>query len=477
VAIDAGHDVSFSRFGARRQNGPDTLDRMAVTEPWSPSSWRALPALQQPDWPEPAIADSVRERLRQLPPLVFAGEARALRRALGDAVEGRAFLLQAGDCAESFRDVSAVAIRERLKVLLQMSAVMTYGATLPVVKVGRIAGQFTKPRTALTERVGGVDLPSFRGHAIHSDEPTVEARTPDPERMIQAYYQAVSTLNLLRAFTKGGFADLTQVHTWNQEFVASSLEGRRYEVIATEIGRALRFMQAIGIDLGDERSIHEVDIWTSHEALLLDYEEPLVRKDSTTGDWYACSAHFLWVGERTRQLDGAHVEFLAGVENPIGVKVGPAATPDELVGLCERLNPLRIPGRLTFVTRLGADGVRELLPPLVRAVRDGIHPVLWACDPMHANTFVTPSGHKTRRFDDVLTEIEGFFAAHRQVGTWPGGVHLEITGEDVTECLGGSEEVLEAQLDHRYETLCDPRLNARQSLDLAFRVAELMRAA
>jgi 3-deoxy-7-phosphoheptulonate synthase len=355
--------------------------------------------------------------------------------------------------------------------------VLTYGATLPVVKVGRIAGQFTKPRSSLTETVGGVEIPSFRGHAIHSDEPTPEARVPDPERMVQAYYQAVSTLNLLRAFTKGGFADLTQVHTWNQEFVTSSLEGRRYEGIANEIGRALRFMQAIGIDLGDERSIHEVDVWTSHEALLLDYEEPLVRRDSTTGHWYACSAHFLWAGERTRQLDGAHVEFLTGVENPVGVKIGATATPDELVGLCERLNPDRIPGRLTLVTRFGADRVHELLPPLLRAVRESEIPVLWACDPMHGNSFVTPSGHKTRRFDDVLREIEGFFAAHREVGSWPGGVHLEITGENVTECLGGSEEVLEEQLDHRYETLCDPRLNARQSLDLAFRVAELMRAA
>jgi 3-deoxy-7-phosphoheptulonate synthase len=450
---------------------------MSVAEPWTPSSWRSLPALQQPGWPDVSAVDAVRERLRQLPPLVFAGEARALLYALGEAVEGRAFLLQAGDCAESFRQVSAIAIRERLKVILQMSAVLTYGATLPVVKVGRIAGQFSKPRSTPTEVVGGVELPSFRGHAVHSDEPTPAARIPDPERMVQAYYQAVSTLNLLRAFTKGGFADLTAVHTWNLEFVASSLEGRRYEGIANEIGRALRFMEAIGIDLGDERSIHEVDIWTSHEALLLDYEEPLVRRDSTTGDWYACSAHFLWVGERTRQPDGAHVEFLAGVENPVGAKVGPEATPDELVGLCERLNPHRVPGRLTLVTRLGAGRVREALPPLVDAVRESGVPVLWVCDPMHANTFVTPSGHKTRRFDDVLGEIEGFFAVHRAVGTWPGGVHLEVTGEDVTECLGGSEEVREEQLDHRYETLCDPRLNARQSLDLAFRVAELMRAA
>ena len=333
---------------------------MAVTEPWTPSSWRSLPVLQQPDWPDPSVVEEVRERLRQLPPLVFAGEARALQRALAEAVEGRAFLLQAGDCAESFRDVSAVAIRERLKVILQMSAVLTYGATLPVVKVGRIAGQFTKPRSAPTELVDGVELPAFRGHAVHSDERTREARIPDPERMVQAYYQAVSTLNLLRAFTKGGFADLTQVHTWNQEFVTTSLEGRRYEVIANEIGRALRFMQAIGIDLGDEHSIHEVDIWTSHEALLLDYEEPLARRDSTTGDWYACSAHFLWVGERTRQPDGAHVEFLAGVDNPIGAKIGPDATPGELVALCERLNPRRVPGRLTLLTRLGADRVQDV---------------------------------------------------------------------------------------------------------------------
>ncbi len=450
---------------------------MALAEPWTPSTWRSLPALQQPGWPDAAAVDEVRERLRQLPPLVFAGEARALQRALGEAVEGRAFLLQAGDCAESFRQVSAISIRERLKVLLQMSAVLTYGATLPVVKLGRIAGQFTKPRSAPTELVDGVLLPSFRGHAIHSDEATPEARVADPERMVQAYYQAVSTLNLLRAFTKGGFADLTQVQTWNQEFVASSQEGRRYEGIANEIGRALRFMQAIGIDLGDEGTIHEVDVWTSHEALLLDYEEPLVRRDSTTGDWYACSAHFLWVGERTRQVDGAHVGFLAGVENPVGAKVGPATTPDDLVALCEALNPRRIPGRLTLVARLGAGQVRDVLPPLIRAVRESEVPVLWACDPMHANTFVTTSGHKTRRFDDVMGEIEGFFEAHREAGSWPGGVHLEITGENVTECLGGSEEVFEDQLDHRYETLCDPRLNARQSLDVAFRVAELMRAA
>ncbi len=450
---------------------------MAVAEPiWAPDSWRSLPAAQQPDWPDAAAVAAVRERLRQLPPLVFAGEARNLLAALGEVAAGRAFLLQAGDCVESFREVSAVAIREKLKVMLQMSAVLTYGATLPVVKVGRIAGQFAKPRSSRTEVVDGVELPTFRGHVVHSDEATPEARVPDPERMLHGYYQAASTLNLLRAFTKGGFADLTQVHTWNQEFVASSPEGRRYETIATEIGRALAFMQAIGIDLGRERTIHEVDVYTSHEGLLLDYEEPLVRRDSLTGRWYDCSAHLLWIGDRTRQLDGAHVAFYAGVENPVAVKLGPAATPDDALALCERLNPGRIPGRLTLVTRMGAARVRELLPPLLEAVRDAGHAVVWACDPMHANTFVSASGRKTRRFDDVMSELEGFFAAHREVGTWPGGVHVEFTGEDVTECLGGSEAVLEDHLDHRYETLCDPRLNARQSLDLAFRVAELMRA-
>jgi 3-deoxy-7-phosphoheptulonate synthase len=407
---------------------------------------------------------------------VFAGEARNLLAALGEVAEGRAFLLQAGDCAESFREVSAVQIREKLKVLLQMSAVLTYGATLPVVKVGRIAGQFAKPRSSETEIVDGVELPSFRGHVVHSDEPTAAARQPDPERIVQGYYQAVSTLNLLRAFTKGGFADLTKVHTWNLEFVSSSPEGRRYEVIASEIGRALRFMQSIGIDLGAERSIHEVDVWTSHEGLLLDYEEPLTRQDSTTGQWYDCSGHMLWIGDRTRQPDGAHVEFFSGVHNPIGIKLGPSATPEEVVALCERLNPLRIPGRLTLIARLGAVRVREALPPLLRAVTAAGHPVVWSCDPMHGNTFTAPSGHKTRRFDDVMAEIEGFFSAHREVGTWPGGIHLEFTGDDVTECLGGSEAVSEEQLDHRYETLCDPRLNARQALDCAFLIAERMRA-
>jgi 3-deoxy-7-phosphoheptulonate synthase len=447
----------------------------AAESAWTPSSWQAFPARQQPEWPDPDALAAALERLRALPPLVFAGEARALLAALGEVCEGRAFLLQAGDCVESFRDVSAPAIREKLKVLLQMSAVLTYGATLPVVKVGRIAGQFAKPRSERTEVVDGVELPSFRGHVVHSDEPTPEARVPDPQRLVQGYYQAASTLNLLRAFTKGGFADLSLVHTWNREFVAASPAGQRYEALASEIERALRFMQAVGIDLDDEPTLHQVDVWTSHEGLLLEYEEALTRTDSLTGQPYDCSAHMLWIGDRTRNLDGAHVEFFAGVRNPLGVKLGPTATPEEAVALAERLNPDRVPGRLTFITRLGAERVRELLPPLLHAVREAEVPVVWACDPMHANLVRTPSGTKTRRFDAIMAELQGFFESHREVGTWPGGVHIEFTGEDVTECLGGSEAVLEEQLDHRYETLCDPRLNGRQSLDLAFRLAELMR--
>lgn len=449
---------------------------MTTAPAWTPSSWRALPARHQPEWPDGAEVDAVREQLAALPPLVFAGEARGLTGALAEVGSGRAFLLQAGDCAESFKDFSAPAIRERLKIFLQMAAVLTWGATLPVVKVGRIAGQFGKPRSSPSERVGDVDLPSFLGHMVNDEAPTAEARTPDPERMVRVYHQSAATLNLLRAFTKGGFADLEQVHAWNQEFARESREGQRYERIAAEIERALRFMAACGIDIAGRPELHEVDLWTSHEGLLLDYEEPLTRRDSLTGDWYDCSAHMLWIGERTRQPDGAHVGFFSGVHNPLGVKLGPAATPEEALELCERLNPGRLPGRLTFIARMGAERVAELLPPLVRAVRDAEHPVVWVCDPMHANTITTAAGRKTRRFDDILAEIEGFFAAHREEGTWPGGVHIEFTGDDVTECTGGSEAVSEDQLDGRYMTLCDPRLNARQSLDLAFRVAELMRA-
>jgi 3-deoxy-7-phosphoheptulonate synthase len=447
----------------------------AAVSTWSPSSWRERAALHQPDWPDPTAAETARARLLSLPPLVFAGEARALKSALAEIAAGRAFLLQAGDCAESFNDFSAVAIREKLKILLQMAAVLTYGATLPIVKVGRIAGQFAKARTSPVERLGELELPSFRGHMVHSEAPSPEARVPDPDRMVQAYHQSAATLNLLRAFTKGGFADLTQVHMWNQEFVASSPQGRRYEQLASEIERALRFMAACGIDLSRSPQLHEVDVWTSHEGLLLDYEEGLTRRDSLTGDYYDCSAHMLWIGERTRQVERGHVEFFAGVHNPVGCKLGPSATPAEVIELCERLNPGREPGRLTLISRMGASSVAELLRPLLRAVRGAQHPVVWVCDPMHANVFTTGDGRKTRHFDDVMAEIEGFFAACSAEEAWPGGVHIEFTGEDVTECLGGSEALLEEHLNDRYMTLCDPRLNARQSLDLAFRVAELMR--
>jgi 3-deoxy-7-phosphoheptulonate synthase len=450
---------------------------MAVTPAaWTPAGWRGRPARHLPSWPDPDAADAAVAQLRALPPLVFAGEARDLRAALAEVAAGKAFLLQAGDCAESFRDFTAVSIREKLKILLQMSIVLIYGSTLPLVKVGRIAGQFAKPRSEPTEWVDGVELPSFFGHMVNDDLADPAARRPDPDRMVRAYHQSAATLNLLRAFTKGGFADLTQVHMWNQAFAASAPEGQRYAAVAAEIERALGFMRACGVDLVDAPQLHQVDVWTSHEGLVLDYEEGLTRQDSLTGDWYDCSAHMLWIGDRTRDPDGAHVDFFAGVHNPLGVKLGPSATPQEVVALCERLNPLRLAGRLTFVVRLGADRVAELLPPLVEAVREADHPVVWACDPMHANGFRTTSGIKTRSFDAIMGEVEAFFATCRAAGAWPGGVHLEFTGEDVTECLGGSAAVLEEQLTTRYESLCDPRLNARQALDLAFRVAELMRA-
>ena len=447
-----------------------------MAHPWTPSSWQERPSLQQPVWPDTAALEQVLKELATYPPLVFAGEARNLTSALGGVAAGKAFLVQAGDCAESFEAFSADAIRDKLRVILQMAVVLTYSSGVPVLKVGRIAGQFAKPRSSDTEEVGGRTIPSFRGHMVNDIAPSDDARRPDPTRLLTAYHQAASTLNLLRAFTKGGFADLSRVHAWNQEFVASSREGRRYEAMADGIDRAMRFMEACGIDLDAEARLHQVEFWTSHEALILGYEEALTRQDSLTGDWYDCSAHMLWIGERTRRLDGAHVEFLTGVGNPLGCKVGPTATPEEAIALCERLNPGRVPGRLTFITRMGADKVEDQLRPLLRAVTAAGHPVVWACDPMHGNTYTAPSGRKTRHLDAVLAEIKGFFDAHQAEGTWPGGVHVELTGEDVTECLGGAEEIFDADLDSRYETMCDPRLNARQSLDLAFRVAELLAA-
>jgi 3-deoxy-7-phosphoheptulonate synthase len=442
---------------------------------WTPASWRGRPAAQQPGWPEPAALDAVIDDLRRQPPLVFAGEARQLTESLASVAEGKAFLLLAGDCAESFDAFSADAIRDKLKVILQMAVVLTYGTGVPTVKVGRIAGQFAKPRTTPTETRGDVDLPSFRGDMVNDFAFDAAARRPDPGRLVRSYHQAAATLNLLRAFTKGGFADLGRVHQWNLEYVASSREGRRYEAVAQEIERALRFMDACGIDLDAEIQLHQVDFFTAHEALVLEYEETLTRRDSLTGGWYDCSTHLPWVGERTRQPAGAHVEFLAGVENPVGVKLGPGAEAHDVLALCERLNPARRPGRLVLFSRMGADRVEDKLPPLLRAVRMSGHPVVWACDPMHGNTFVHENGYKTRRFEDVMRELRGFFAACETVDVWPGGVHVELTGENVTECLGGTEEVLADHLEQRYETMCDPRLNARQSLDLAFQVAELVR--
>src|SRR5918995_1873005 len=416
---------------------------------WRPAAWRGRTAAQQPAWPDDASLEQALKHLSSVPPLVFAGEARALTAQLAEVAEGRAFLLQAGDCAESFDAFSADAIRDKLKVILQMAVVLTYSTGVPVIKVGRIAVQFAKPRSAESETIGDVELPSFRGHMVNDSAPNEAARVPDPNRLVQAYHQSAATLNLLRAFTKGGFADLSQVHQWNQQFVASSPAGRRYDGVADQINRA-------------------------HERLILGYEGALPRQDSLTGDWYDCSAHMLWIGERSRQIDGAHVEFLRGVGNPVGCKLGPRSTPDEVLALCEALNPQRIPGRLTFIPRMGAGSVATRLSPLLAAVRDARHPVVWACDPMHGNTFTSDTGRKTRDFDAVLAEIAGFFAAHWAEDTWPGGVHIELTGEDVTECLGGGDALGHADLDHRYETMCDPRLNGRQSIDLAFQVAELL---
>jgi 3-deoxy-7-phosphoheptulonate synthase len=442
---------------------------------WTPDGWRSRPAAQAPNWPDDAELDAACADLRRQPPLVFAGEARQLTESLASVADGKAFLLQAGDCAESFDAFSADTIRDKLKVILQMAVVLTYGTGVPTVKVGRIAGQFAKPRSAATETRDGVELPSFRGDIVNEFAFDARARQPDPKRLVRGYHQAAATLNLVRAFTKGGFADLSRVHQWNLEYVASSREGRRYEAVAQEIERALRFMGACGIDLDAEIQLHQVDFFTAHEALVLEYEEALTRRDSLTGDWYDCSAHLLWAGERTRQAGGAHVEFLSGVKNPVGVKLGPDASPQDVLTLCERLNPARRPGRLVLFSRMGADRVEETLPPLLRAVRMSGHPVVWACDPMHGNTFVHENGYKTRRFEDVMRELRGFFAACADSDVWPGGVHVELTGENVTECLGGTEEVLADHLEQRYETMCDPRLNARQSLDLAFQVAELVR--
>ena len=440
---------------------------------WKPDTWKSFEASQQPIWPDNNSFQKVLDELSALPPLVFAGEARNLTEQLAAVSQGKAFLLQAGDCAESF-DTSADSIRDRLRVILQMAVILTYYTGVPVVKVGRIAGQFAKPRSSDTETVDGLELPSFRGHMVNDINFNEDSRAANPKRLLTAYNRAAATLNLLRAFTKGGFAALSRVHQWNREFVAASPAGQRYEMLADEIDRAVSFMQACGID-GDKLSeLSEVDFHTSHEALILGYEEALTRQDSLTGEWYDCSAHMLWIGERTRELDGAHVEFLRGVKNPIGCKLGPDADAKDVLTLCETLNPEKVPGRLTLISRMGSETVSEKLPLILETVQEAGHPVVWVCDPMHGNTFSTENGHKTRHFDDILKEITGFFEAHNKVGTYPGGVHLELTGDDVTECLGGGAQLDADDLSKRYETMCDPRLNGSQSIDIAFRIAELL---
>lgn len=438
---------------------------------WAPDSWRKFPIGQQPQWPDEAALAAVEERLKGSPPLVFAGEARRLKAQLGDVAEGRAFLLQGGDCAESFAEFHPDNIRDTFRVLLQMAVVLTYGANRPVVKVGRMAGQFVKPRSGDTETQGDVELPSYRGDMVNAIEFTPEARKPDPERLLRGYAQSASTLNLLRAFAQGGYADLHQVQSWNQSFVARRSQGERYAEMAERIGDALDFMEACGVTSATAPQLSATDFYTSHEALLLSYEQTMTRIDSTTGDWYDCSAHMLWIGDRTRQLDGAHVEFLKGVGNPIGMKAGPTLESDDLLRIIDALNPDNEPGRLTLIARMGADKVEDGLAPLVRKVKAEGRSVVWACDPMHGNTVKASNGYKTRAVGRILDEVSGFFAVHQAEGTHAGGIHFEMTGQDVTECIGGAQDITERSLSDRYHTHCDPRLNASQALELAFLIA------
>lgn len=440
---------------------------------WAPDSWKKFEAKQQPNFNVDELKN-VFDELSTVPPLVFAGEVRSLRKALEQVETGNGFILQAGDCAESFDAFSAPSIREKLRVILQMAVVLTYSSGVPCIKIGRIAGQFAKPRSADLETRDGVSLPSYRGDIVNDIEFTQEARIPDATRLLKGYNQSASTLNLLRAFTKGGFADLARVAAWNKEFVASTEEGHRYNTIADEITRALAFMTACGIDLEREHQLHQVDFYTSHEGLLLPYEEALTRKDSTTGDYYDCSAHLVWIGERTRDIDGAHVEFMRGINNPVGIKLGPSATGDDALKLIEKINPNNETGKIVIILRAGADAIVDIAPAIMQKVKDAGKNVTWMSDPMHGNTFTHSSGYKTRTFNDVMREIKGFFESCAQVGVWPGGVHLELTGDDVTECLGGVDEIDE--IESKYETRCDPRLNARQGLDLAFAVSELLGA-
>jgi len=443
-----------------------------MAEKWTPDSWRSKPIKQVPTYPDADALKAVEGTLRNYPPLVFAGEARSLKAELAEVCEGRAFLLQGGDCAESFAEFHPDNIRDTFRVLLQMAVVLTFAASSPIVKVGRIAGQFAKPRSSDTETIDGVELPSYRGDIVNGMDFTAEARVPDPERQLRAYSQAAATLNLIRAFAKGGYADLHYVHNWTLGFVADSPEGARYEELATRISEALDFMKACGIDSETAPQMRETAFYTSHEALLLGYEQAMTRVDSTTGDWYDTSAHMLWIGDRTRQIDHAHVEFCRGVNNPVGMKCGPTTEADDLLRIIDKLNPDNEAGRLTLIARFGAGNVEKHLPGLIRAVEREGRKVVWSCDPMHGNTIKASTGFKTRPVDRILAEVQEFMAVHRAEGTHAGGVHFEMTGRDVTECIGGAQAITEGDLSSRYHTHCDPRLNANQALELAFLIAE-----
>jgi 3-deoxy-7-phosphoheptulonate synthase len=444
---------------------------------WTPQNWREKPILQQPVYQDKEQLQSVLDELKRYPPLVFAGEARSLKAQLADVANGRAFLLQGGDCAESFSEFNAQNIRDTFKVLLQMAVVMTYAGGLPVVKVGRLGGQFAKPRSSDTETIDGVTLDSYRGDIVNGVEFTKEARVPDPQRMVKAYNQSAATLNLLRAFASGGMADLHQVHKWTLDFAHKGEVSKKYESLAESIDRSLKFMEACGITASTSRTLRETDFYTSHEALLLPYEEAFTRQDSLTGEWYDTSAHMLWIGDRTRQLDGAHIEFMRGIKNPVGVKAGPSMDPDELLRMIDILNPENEAGRLNVIVRMGAGKVEGGMPKLIRAVEREGKKVVWSCDPMHGNTVKSSNNYKTRPVDDILAEMKQFFQIHKAEGTFGGGVHLEMTGQNVTECIGGSFVVTEEGLSSRYHTHCDPRLNADQALELAFLIADSLKEA
>lgn len=446
-----------------------------MAERWKPDGWRAKPVLQMPDYPDKAALKAVEKQLATFPPLVFAGEARSLKKSLARVAKGDAFLLQGGDCAESFAEHGANNIRDFFRVFLQMAVVLTFAGGSPVVKVGRLAGQFAKPRSSATEKRDGKELPSYRGDIVNDIEFTEAARTPDPRRQIEAYRQSAATLNLLRAFAQGGYANLGSVHQWMLGFVKDSPQSKRYMELADRISEALEFMRACGLDLESHPELRATDIYTSHEALLLGYEEAMTRVDSTSGDWYCTSGHMIWIGDRTRQPDHAHMEFCRGVKNPIGLKCGPSLKPDELLRLIDMLNPENDPGRLTLICRFGSDKIGDHLPALIRAVKRENRSIVWSCDPMHGNTITSGTGYKTRPFDRILNEVRDFFSIHQAEGTYAGGVHLEMTGQNVTECTGGARAITDADLNDRYHTFCDPRLNAEQSIDLAFLLAELLK--